>query len=165
MIHTRQQLLSWLGKNIDDVVLQLVLESGDVEVLGGFRPLPTSHNGGWLVVMTYRGNTHLVAVAEDRKHLGRFYWFRAPYVPWQYWQGNETNNPLFQGDRPDEYRKMRAGDGRFSRIVGCASLCTEADRGNSGSESCARMGHKRGIENAPPAAPKPETVRHEKASR
>ena len=81
MIHTRNQLIDWIEHNVDDRVIVNAMLDGVVEVLGGFSPLPTSANAGWLVKVVTRNHVvHLIAVAEDRSQLGRLYWFRAPRV-------------------------------------------------------------------------------------
>lgn len=78
MIHTRDQLIDWLNQNVTDLILQQALQHGRIEVLGGYyAPLPTSKNSGWLVhLVGPYGHCYLIAVAEDRTQLGRFYWFR-----------------------------------------------------------------------------------------
>lgn len=80
MIHTTDQLIDWLNQNIPDrnAVLRRALELGRVEVVGGvFAPLPTSQNNGWIVnLIEPYGTCHLLAIAEDRQRLGRYYWFQ-----------------------------------------------------------------------------------------
>lgn len=78
MIHTKDQLCKWIEENVTDHVLQQAFERGRIEVVGGvFAPLPTSKNNGWLVnLIGPYGDCYLIAVAEDRKRLGRYYWFR-----------------------------------------------------------------------------------------
>lgn len=129
MIHTRDQLLDWLSANVGDPVLSKAISDGQVEVLGGFAPLPTSANSGMLVELTTEfGTRYLIAVAEDRKRIGRFYWFRAPFVSWPDWIGDRSVGQLFQGDRPDVYTDYKAERLRLARYGGGDSIHPVSNR-------------------------------------
>jgi len=107
VIHTRQQLIDWLYENVDDCLILLAMNSGDLEVLGGFDPLPASSNPGWLIQVTSgTGRVHYIAIAQRRDQLGRFYWFRAPRVEWSRWMG-DVGDRLAQGDRPELYAELK----------------------------------------------------------
>jgi len=110
MIHTRQQLIEWIEENVTDRTLQCAMNRGDLEVLGGFNPLPTSANPGWIIQIKTVCATYLVAVAHDQSNLGRFYWFNAPHVPWQNWTGHkwigDKGHELEKGDRPGLYFEL-----------------------------------------------------------
>lgn len=122
MLHTRSELIGWIKKNVQDRVLSNAIEQGNVEVLGGFEPLPTSTNPGWIVrVNSPFGATHLIAVAWDVARF-RLYWFRAPRVRWSDWAGHKSDNPLFAGDNPQLYTEWKEHDSRFTRIARSANI-------------------------------------------
>ena len=98
MLHTRNELITWLYKNITDPILQQAMEWGRIENLGGFRPLPTSKNPGWIVRITSkRGRVFAVAVGVDNFKL---YWFRLKEesIDWSLWIGEDAESELFRGD-------------------------------------------------------------------
>jgi hypothetical protein len=133
MIHTREQLIGWIEKHVDDPVLHEALLRGTVEVLGGFDPLPTSKYPGWMVQVISRFNTkYLIAVACADFAL---HWFRAPHIEWDKWNGFKSDNPLFQGDRPKIYEELKMAwegyDPRFVRIARRSELYPETDGSDS----------------------------------
>jgi hypothetical protein len=97
MLHTRQELINWIHQNVTDPVIQHLLEWGRVENLGGFDPLPTSKNPGWVVKITSRsGRVWFVAVGVKNYQL---YWFRLKEVDWGNWVGENAKNELYRGDK------------------------------------------------------------------
>lgn len=125
MIHTRRQLVDWLVANVGDRVLQNALQRDEVVNLGGFAPLPTSHNYGWLV----RAGSHTyIAVAEDRRRLGRFYWFRAPGPTWETWIGDTSTEEVFRGDDPDVFQEYKDERQRLLDLAASDRLHTPSDR-------------------------------------
>ena len=169
MIHTRSQLLDWIKQHVNDRVLKLAIERGSVEVLGGFEPLPTSANPGWLVQVTSSyGHTYLIAVASDPTTYGE-YWFQAPRVPWANWIGHKSTNPLYQGDHPKLYAGMKIAweghDPRFTRIAGCPGLYTQAD-GSTGEPGEGGPVDEGGRDRmVPPVSQRQEEVHNRKARR
>lgn len=118
MIHTRNQLVDWIERNVDDRVIANAMQDGEVWLVGAFAPLPTSCNSGWLVKVTTRFHTtHLIAVTESRSRLGRFYWFRAPYVEWANYIGDVSADPLFAGDKPNDCAKFKAQVKELNSII------------------------------------------------
>jgi len=116
MIHTRSQLIDWIRENVTDRILMNAIATGSVECLGGFNPLPASTNPGWLVqVKSPFGPTHLIAVARSRDF--RLHWFQAPGIPWETWVGDQSNEPLYQGDQPKRYAELKSHDPRSARIA------------------------------------------------
>ncbi len=135
MLHTRSELIEWIKQNVNDRVLLNVIDRGSVEVLGGFNPLPTSTNPGWMVrIKSPFGQAYLIAVAWDTVNF-RLYWFRAPNIPWGQWAGHLSNNPLYTGDKPELYAEMKVAweghDPRFTRIARCTGVYPEEDGGDS----------------------------------
>lgn len=165
MIHTRAELIDWIRKNVNDRVLTNAIETGSVEVLGGFDPLPTSTNPGWMVkVKSPFGRTHLIAIGFD---LNRFqlYWFRAPNIPWDKWAGVGSESPLYAGDNPTLYAELKVAweghDPRFTRISRCTELCAEED----GGPGEAWPGQALADRDVPPSAPGQSIIHDEKDHR
>jgi len=99
VLHNRTELITWIRANVDDPAIQNALEWGAVKNLGGFRPLPTSKNPGWVVrVTSKRGHVHVIAVGVKGF---RLYWFRLKeeMIDWSRWIGAEAENELYRGDR------------------------------------------------------------------
>ena len=104
MIHCRQHLISWLLKNVTDRVLQNALESGGVENLGWFDPLPTSDAAGFLIRLTsVHSTTYIVAVAAGP--CGKYRWFRVKEFSWADW-GSDVPDELYQGDNAKVYKVL-----------------------------------------------------------
>ena len=127
MIHSREQLTSWLVKNSSaDVLLQNAFRhpGTQVELLGLFNPLPGSLRPGWLVrLTTCRKREDLIAVVQD--HLDRpCRWYVTNYVPWDTWQG-PSDDVLIGGD---ENGKEKETAGRFNRIKRCAPVYIKSNR-------------------------------------
>jgi hypothetical protein len=126
MFHSRQHLIQWLIKNVTDKVLNIALTTGEVEVLGGFNPLPTSDSPGFLVRITsvYK-STYIVAVVAD--HRPR--WFRVKDFSWRHYVGDIASNPLYQGDEPEAYKALKWGedDPRPDKNLSDTPLHTQAD--------------------------------------
>jgi hypothetical protein len=107
MFHSRQHLISWLQDNLSDRVLQNLLQGGgELELLGGFSPLPGSSNPGWIVSLTsyQTGQAHYICIGVCQK-TGKIRWWKTKGVEWKNWDGNKTENPLYQGDNPEIYKR------------------------------------------------------------
>ena len=109
MFHNRQHLFQWLTDNLTDRVLQNLLQgSGQAELLGGFCPLPGSTNPGWIVGLTsYRtGQTYYVCIGVNEE-TGKVRWWRTKGVQWENWDGDKSENKLYQGDDPEKYWRLK----------------------------------------------------------
>jgi len=111
VITTRKQLIDWVKANVADPVLRKCALEREMEVLGGFNPLPTSTNPGWLVHLKSKfGNQYYVAVGVKKQIEPAYYWFRVKGdVPWENWQGLNSDNPLYRGDCFDKYKALMNG--------------------------------------------------------
>ena len=109
MIHCRQHLISWLLKNVTDRVLHNALESGRIENLGAFNPLPTSDKMGFLVRITSVHNTtYIIAVVSGV--CNKYHWSRVKEFSWADWMGDRTLTELYQGDKPKVYGVLKWGE-------------------------------------------------------
>jgi len=104
MIHCRQHLISWLLKNVTDRVLHNVLETGRIENLGVFDPLPTSVDSGFIVQLTSLHET-IYNIAVVSGACNKYRWFRVKEISWADWAGGDVE--LFQGDRPKVYGVLK----------------------------------------------------------
>lgn len=76
--------------------------TGAVEVLGGFAQIPPSPLPGWILRITSRYQTWLVAVAVDENTHEYLVW-HPPYVPWRYWSGQVGRKlNIYDGDQPNQ---------------------------------------------------------------
>ncbi len=106
MVHNKQQLIKFLEQNIKDRVLQNALCRGRVEFCGGFNPL-LDDIPGWVVKLTsYHGMSYDIGIFEDI-NTGYLRWFRVTEIPWQNWDGDRTEDKLYQGDDPEKYRGLK----------------------------------------------------------
>jgi len=83
---------------------------GQVELLGGFQPLPPISSPGWiLTVRTKSGREHHVAVVPD--NLTHDYHVQLiEYVPWEKWIGSNLVDQDYNirfGDFPLTYFKLK----------------------------------------------------------
>ena len=105
MIHHRQQLITWLLKNVTDRVIQNAMESGRIENCGGFNPLPTTNLPGWVLIVTSgRNKVYNIAVVSENFKLR---WFRVKDVPWKNWIGDIATNSVYRGDGPEKYQELK----------------------------------------------------------
>jgi hypothetical protein len=92
------------------------------------------------------------------------YWFQASIIPWGQWIGCESKNPLYSGDKPEQYAELKAVAGkydpRFAQIARCTGVCLEKDRGKDHSSENPSLADG----NVPPATPGKEIV-HDKKDR
>jgi len=103
----RYQLLNYLDEHAPTRSIKRALQEGGVEFLGGFRYIPPIHRPGWITKVTSRfGKTWNVVVTIPID-------FRAfniaiiKEIPWEYWDGDDSINPLYQGDYPEKYKNEK----------------------------------------------------------
>lgn len=106
MIHHHQQLINFLEQNVTDRVLQNALNRGRVEFCGGFNPLVGSFPGWVVSVTSYRGTIYNFGIIENT-NTGKLRWFRLAKIPWKNWDGDRSEDKLYQGDFPEKYRRLK----------------------------------------------------------
>jgi hypothetical protein len=77
MIFTKDQLLTWIKRNVKDRFLQDILAEGNVILLGTFSKIPGSIWPGWVIKF---GEKHWVAVIVDNKQR-QYRWYRLKELP------------------------------------------------------------------------------------
>ena len=82
-----------------------MFHEGTVENLGGFECIPPTDKPGWVlrVVSSFKKIHYLAAVVDKFRH----YVFLIDKPPWKYWEGDKSDNKLYQGDNPEEYKLLR----------------------------------------------------------
>ncbi|KKK99856.1 hypothetical protein LCGC14_2629050 [marine sediment metagenome] len=78
--------------------------------LGGFWKLPVKQMGGWIVQVVTpltRQTHHVVVQPDDRTKLGYRIWLLLDPIPWEYYDGDNSRNPLYQGDCPIYYKDRK----------------------------------------------------------
>ena len=108
-IRTRNDLINWLEKNSYRRAIRRSITEGKVENLGAFQHLPASKNPGWIVRVTSRfGRVWYIAVqliGTGGIYLSRI--IDEKDVPWESWIGDDSSNPLYQGDDIKKYKENR----------------------------------------------------------
>lgn len=102
MFHNRQQLIKWAIENPPDVVIDRILATGEVKLLGGFNPVAGSEHPGFIVhICKYIGGflkqDYYIGVAIDAgRHQIRSFRIKEPN--WKDYIGHTSKIPLYQGD-------------------------------------------------------------------
>ena len=108
-IKNRNDLIKWLEDHCRDPFILRALVYGENEMLGGFTKIPPiSSKPGWIVKVTAQyGGVRYVVVIPSLKDYGIFMWLDDFEIPWAYWEGDTSPNPLYQGDNPEIYKEKR----------------------------------------------------------
>jgi len=80
-------------------------EDGKVEFLGGFKG-SINMPSGWMIKITSRFNktSHLFIYADSSN---QFRLAIRTMVDWKFWDGDKSDNPLYQGDNPERYKALK----------------------------------------------------------
>lgn len=90
MILNREQLITWLKRNVKDRPIQDTLANEDTILYGGFDPLPGSKVAGWIIKI----GEHYVCISATRPPR----WWRAKEIPWENYVGRTSDNPIVRGE-------------------------------------------------------------------
>ena len=108
-IRTRNDLIKFIE---DNAPFTMILRAALIhnENLGGFSRLSINHGSGWIVRLTSKFNRQwLIGVAPDKTLTSKYrIWILSNVVPWEFWEGDKSKNPLYRGDHPKEYKLLRA---------------------------------------------------------
>lgn len=117
-ITTRQQLLDWLQGHVQPSYLSAI-DKGNIELFGWFYPIPTSNNPGWIVELTLLGKRKInIVVSVDELGIYQYYTWIIDNIPWRLWRGFESENSLYRGDNPDDYKTKMDKTQRHTSIDG-----------------------------------------------
>ena len=108
-IRTRNDLIKFIEDNAPLTGMLRAVLLGHNENLGGFSRLSIGHGGGWIVRLSSKFNRQWLIVVEPDKTLASKYriWVLFDEVPWKFWEGAESENPLYSGDNPEEYKLLK----------------------------------------------------------
>lgn len=97
-------VLQWAHRN-GMPRLATAREDGAVEFLGGFRDLDKG-DPGWVLTFAdiYFDIYDIIAVVARG---GRLYVRWLSELDWSKWDGDRSENPLYQGDNPDHYKQLK----------------------------------------------------------
>lgn len=111
VIRTRNDLIKFLEDNAPTgAILRATLNHN--ENLGGFWKLPVNKIGGWIVRVTSKFNKQwLLAIHPDERTISGYKIWIISSIPWKYWEGDYSKNPLYQGDNPKKYKELRDENG------------------------------------------------------
>ena len=99
----RNSVITYIKEGTERRGIVRAIDEGRVEYLGGFSQ--TSFNTKspiWICKITSEfDRTWVIAIYTNgaSTHLRN--------VPWSYWVGDKSTNPLYTGDRPEKYRELR----------------------------------------------------------
>lgn len=113
MIHFRDRhdVIDWAAVHIPKSYRTVArsLEEGQVEFLGGFKCfscMTLSRMSGWMIKVTSKFNKiYYIFVYIDLAMQLRLSIMDT--LNWKSWDGDKTDNPLYQGDHPEEYRRLK----------------------------------------------------------
>lgn len=108
-IRNKNDLLKILEENPPSPAISAALDTGKIELLGGFSEVPPSDNPAWVVVITSRRGTVWNVVLTYHTHPVRMSVWTVDRIPWEHWVGKTDRTPgLYDGDKPIEYEsRMR----------------------------------------------------------
>lgn len=78
---------------------------GTIELLGGFQHVPPFNSPGWIIRTRSLFKKYYYVALIIQGFETRI--FIVNKVPWQYWDGETSKNKIYQGDRPELYRRLR----------------------------------------------------------
>jgi len=112
-IRTRRDVVAYIGRYTARRHVRRAIEHGDVELLGGFRPIPPGNDPGWILRVTSankkRWHVAIVARGSTTDYVLRV----LTRVPWENWIGDECGLDLYRGDKPERYKYLRELKRRF----------------------------------------------------
>ncbi len=108
-IHRRNDLFKILEEHSPSPAISTALDTGRIELLGGFEKVPPSDNPAWIVVITSRRGTVWNIVLTLHEQPPRVSTWIVQRIPWEHWVGKTDRDPgIYEGDKPIEYEKRRA---------------------------------------------------------
>jgi len=102
---SRDGLVDWLEKNIARKAIVRAMDEGTVEVMGGFSTISPTTFPGWIVRVTsiHKKIWNIAILAANGKLEIRI----INKLPWGMWAGEHSENTLYTGDYPKQYKEFR----------------------------------------------------------
>ena len=107
-IHNRNNLFKMLEENVPFSAIDAALDTGSIELLGGFERVPPSDNPAWIIVVTSKRGTIWNVVLTPHESPIRISTWTIQRIPWEHWVGKTDRDPgIYDGDHPIEYEKRK----------------------------------------------------------
>jgi hypothetical protein len=106
-IRNKNDLFAVIERLCPSSVCRRVFQQCGGTLLGGFKPLAPSLCSGWLtVVKSPLGKSWHIAILEDRS-LHDYRYLEIDRIPWECWNPDNSQNPLYAGDLPEQAGVIR----------------------------------------------------------
>ncbi len=107
-IRTKEQAIVHIEQHLVHSTARRAIAEGSIEWLGGFKHIPPGNGPGWILRARSRfGNTFYVALLLSARKKFTLVTGIVFSVPWKYWDGGESKDTLYCGDRPHLYRRLK----------------------------------------------------------
>ena len=107
-IRNRNDLFTILEENSPSPAISNALDTGGIELLGGFERVPPSDNPAWIIVVTSKRGTIWNVVLTLHASSRRVSTWMVQRIPWEHWVGKTDRDPgIYDGDKPIEYEKRK----------------------------------------------------------
>jgi len=107
MIRTQEQLIEWLENHITNPIHVWSIENDSYEVLGFFEHNNIKGFAGFKIKLTSKHHVDYYFIITVY-NFGRSHSYLLISKPqWRFWNPNDNTNPLFMGDNPEKYRRLR----------------------------------------------------------
>ncbi len=110
-IRTRNNLIKFIeDSRLCDLYprIRRAIVEGTNENLGSFHVIPctpANTTSGLVVIIKGKRNEWIITVKPERFEGYKCYILRE--IPWKFWDGDTSENPLYRGDHPKEYKLLR----------------------------------------------------------
>lgn len=107
-IQTTNNLIQFAESDLpkEYVSVRRAFHTGTVENLGAFEHVYGSR--GWILkIISKHNSVYYVAI------MVYYFGYRTALInepPWKYWEGDKSDNKLYQGDNPLLYKELRDGE-------------------------------------------------------
>lgn len=117
-LQTTNELIQFAESHLPKqfVSMQRAFHEGTVENLGAFKHIYYDLSG-WILKLTskHKANYYIVIFADRLQYKVGI----LRNIPWKKWEGDKSDNKLYQGDKPLLYKELRDGETkRFDKDAG-----------------------------------------------
>lgn len=112
MMHFRDRndIIEWAEQNLPPQyrAVARAFRRGSIEFLGGFSDIISLP--GWIIKVTSKfRKVYYVAIVVESVPFAEMCVVIIDNVPWEHWDGDKSDNPLYQGDNPEKYKELKNG--------------------------------------------------------
>ena len=107
-LRTRNNVVDYIKHHCTNRSIQRSIESGKLEFLGGFRPIPPGTDPGWILrchspITKKHWNVAIIALGSSTNYKICV----IPKIQWENWIGDESGLELYRGDDPNKYESFK----------------------------------------------------------